>query len=299
MEGLAAHRRLRPHQARLLSGLGSHETEELKAVWSALPDPERMNLLAMLRRMAEQDALVDFDAVYEMAMEDPNADLRRLAVAAAENNRSPRLLERLLELCARDPDEMVRGAAADRLGAFAYEAEVGEFSETEAREIEQVLLDRVRSETESQSVQAAAMASAGYLSTEAVREEVRRALARPGLRVAAVRAMGRNCDPVWTEVLVEQMGSDEVAVRREAAEAAADYEGCLEALSDLVDDPDLSVRLAAISSLGKMGGAEARDVLVYCYESSDPAIKQAATEALQEIEETEDPLGSLGYEEDE
>jgi len=295
LEGLATHRRLRPHQTKLLSGLGSAELEELRSVWARLPDPERMTLLATLRHQSEEDALVDFDAVFEMAMGDPNADLRRLAVGAVENSRSTRLLPRLLDLCAHDPDEMVRGAAAERLAGFAYEAEVGQFSEREAREIETVLLQRASSETETLMVRAAALASAGYFSTEAVRDEVRRALTRPGLRVAAVRAIGRNCDPMWTETLAEQMGSGDAAVRREAAVAAADYEGCIEALSELVDDPDMSVRLAAISSLGKLGGPEARDVLVYCYESSDPAIKKAATDALREIDEEEDPLGSVGY----
>ena len=44
---------------------------------------------------------------------------------------------------------------------------------------------------------------------------------------------------------------------------------------------------------GSIGGPEARDVLVYCYESEDPEIREAASRALQAIEETEDPLGSV------
>lgn len=294
LNALAAHERVRPSQTKLLSGLGSRESGRLAAVWSGLPDPERLRLLATLRRQAEEDHLLDFGAVYQMAMSDPNADLRRLAIIASAQEERPQLLPRLLELCDRDPDEMVREAAAERLAAFAYEAEVGGLPESQGREIERVLLKRVQSETEAPNVRAAALASVGYFSTESVRAEVRRALTRDSLRIAALRAIGRNCDPIWTSELVQQMGNADPAVRREAAEAAADYEDTVAALSDLVDDPDLSVRLAAISSLGTIGGPQAYEVLVYCYESHDPAIKKAATEAIREIEADEDPMGTVG-----
>ncbi|HZK67451.1 MAG TPA: HEAT repeat domain-containing protein, partial [Chloroflexota bacterium] len=109
-------------------------------------------------------------------------------------------------------------------------------------------------------------------------------------------------DPMWTPVLIEQMGSPNAAVRREAAEAAADYEDSVSALSELVDDPDRSVRLASIASLGTLAVPEARDVLVYCFESADPEIREAASRALQASDEPEAPLGSVDlgqYEEEE
>ncbi len=298
LEALAAHRRLTGNQTKLLTDLGREQLEQLKSVWSGLPDPERMNLLATLRRQAEEDSLVDFDAIYQMAMEDPNGDVRRLAIGASIDDDSPELLAKLLRLCVHDPDETVRAAAAERLGGFALEAELGDLSEEEAREIHRVLLDRAQSETEETRVRAAALASVGYFSTEEVRAEIRRALTRSGLRLAAIQAIGRNIDPVWIDTLTQEMGSEDPAVRREAAMAAADYEDSVGALADLVDDPDTSVRLAAIASLGQIGGPEARDTLVYCYESSDPVIREAATNALAEIEATEDPLGALGRDDD-
>ncbi len=300
LESMAGHQQVKPAQARLLSGLGSREVERLVAVWPALADAERLNLLATLRRLAESDVLLDFDAVYEMAMDDPNADVRRLAIMGSLDDERPGTLARLLHLCGSDPDEMVRWAAADRLSGFAYSAEVGKLPEESGREIEEVLLGRVQSETEGTAVRAAALASVGYLSTEPVRAEIRRALTREGLRISAIRAIGHNCDPIWTGELIQQMGSPEASVRREAAVAAADYEGTVGTLADLVDDSDTSVRMAAIASLGKIGGPEAREVLVYCYESQDPDIRHAAAKAMRQMEETEDPLGTVGvdWEED-
>ncbi len=298
LEALAAHERPKLNQTKHLSDLSREQIQELKSVWSALPDPERMNLLATLRRQAEEELLVDFDAIYEMALDDPNADVRRLAIGASVDDESPALMAKLLDLCVHDPDEMVRGAAAERLGGFALQAELGNLSEEDSREIQKALLDRAQSETEGLSVRAAALASVGYFSAEPVRAEIRRAITRSGLRLAAIRAIGRNIDPIWTSTLTEQMGSEDSAVRREAALASADYEGTVGTLADLVDDPDTSVRLAAISSLGQIGGAEARDALIYCYESSDPVIREAATNALAEIEAAENPLGTVGPDDD-
>ncbi len=296
IEALVAHQRLRPSQIRQLSGLASEQLRQLRGVWATLPDPERMNLLASLRRHAEEDSLTDFDAIYQAAMDDRNGDVRRVAVSAVLGDRDVGVLTKMLELCASDPEEIVRATAAERLGGFAYEAEVGTLPRETAAQIEKVLLERVQSETEAPNVRARALASVGYLSTDAVKREIRRAMTRESLRIAAIRAIGRNLDPEWTDLLTEQMASDDPAIRQEAAEAAADYEDTVDALTDLVDDPVVAVRLAAISSLGKIGSAEAKDALIYCFESNDPVIKKAATAALHEIEATEDPLGTAGPE---
>ena len=298
LNALAAHQRLKRSQTKQFSDLSPKQLEQFKTVWNSLPDPERINILATLKKHAEEDMLVDFDAIYEMAIEDANADVRRVAIGASVDDQSPELLSLLLKHCANDPEAIVRQAAAERLGGFAYEAEVGTLPEEDARRIESALLERVQSETEEKAVRGAALSSVGYFSTERVRVEIQRALARPELRISAVRAIGRNIDPIWNRTLEEQMGSEDPAIRREAAEAAANYEDTVETLANLVDDPELAVRLAAIRSLGEIGGAEAHDVLIYCYESSDPTMRAAAADALAEMEAAEDPLGSLANSQD-
>ena len=125
LAALAAHDKLKRSQIKQLSGLSSTQVRRLKATWESMPDPERMHLLATLRKTAEDDTLVDFDSVYSMAMDDPNADIRRVAIVSVNESTSESIMERLLELCSHDPEDLVRSAAAERLGSFAYEAEVG------------------------------------------------------------------------------------------------------------------------------------------------------------------------------
>ncbi len=294
LNALAAHERLKRTQTRQLSDLDLQQVEQFSAVWSSLPDPERISLLATLKRHAEEDALPDFSALYELATEDPNADVRRVAIGASVDDQSLQLLTRLLQLTSSDPEAMVRRAAAERLGGFAYDAEVGILPPECVQQIQTVLLERIQSETEELGVRSAALASVGYFSTEEVRSEIRRALTRSGLKIPALRAIGRNIDPIWTDTLTQGMASEDPDIRREAAEAAADYEGTVDALADLVDDPEISVRLTAIASLGQIGSPEARDILVYCYESENPAIKEAAAEALEAIDTEDNPLGNTG-----
>jgi HEAT repeat protein len=287
LQALRERRPLTGVQVKSLSGLASSQIALLRSTWLGLSDRERLGTLATLLRQASTNPLLDFDAVFLMAMDDPNSSVRRVAAGAAMDSENPDILERLLMLASDDPDETVRGAAADRLGSFASEAEVGKLSGDDRSRIEQTLLARVRSDSESWPVRAAALASAGFLSTESVRVEVQRGLAHPALRISAIRAIARNLDPTWTGPLVEQMRSDDPAVRLEAATAASEYEDTVDALGQLVDDPDEGVRLAAIASLGRIGGPDAYDLLVYCHESSDPAIREAAARAMEEGDEDE------------
>jgi HEAT repeat protein len=56
----------------------------------------------------------------------------------------------------------------------------------------------------------------------------------------------------------------------------------------------MAVQLAAISSLGSVGGALASQALHKCLESEDEAVEEAANEALRQIEFDEGPL-SLSF----
>ena len=56
------------------------------------------------------------------------------------------------------------------------------------------------------------------------------------------------------------------------------------------EDDDIDVRMAAIQALGKIGRLSARECLKLCLESHNDAVKQAAEEALQNIDASDDPL---------
>ena len=61
-------------------------------------------------------------------------------------------------------------------------------------------------------------------------------------------------------------------------------------LTELIDDPAVSVRLAAIEALGEIGGEEARVALVYALEDKREVIREAAQAALEELDFFDEPL---------
>ena len=107
------------------------------------------------------------------------------------------------------------------------------------------------------------------------------------MRISAVFAMGRSADPVWRELVVGELESPNPEMRYEAARACGELEisDALSTLIDLVEtDPDPEVQEMAIWALGRIGGKEARRVLEACCESENEALRQAAEEALDELD---------------
>jgi HEAT repeat protein len=85
-------------------------------------------------------------------------------------------------------------------------------------------------------------------------------------------------------------------MRHAAAFAAGEIgdEGAIDHLKRMaVLDPDREVQLAAIHSLGEIGGSPAKVALKAILFEGDEALEDAVQEALQEIEFNEDPMGTL------
>lgn len=59
---------------------------------------------------------------------------------------------------------------------------------------------------------------------------------------------------------------------------------------ELVNDPDTDVQLAAIQTLGKIGGTETKECLEHCLNNPSDVIRQAAEQALHGLEVAEAPF---------
>jgi HEAT repeat protein len=120
----------------------------------------------------------------------------------------------------------------------------------------------------------------------------------PKMRVSAVFAMGRSADEKWGDKVLAELDQDDAEMRYEAARACGELHliEAILSLSRMVVDPDLEVRLAAIGALGRIGGAEARRVLQICSEEGDEALRDAAEEALDELDFMQESLDFPLYE---
>jgi HEAT repeat protein len=106
-------------------------------------------------------------------------------------------------------------------------------------------------------------------------------------------AMGRSSNTKWLTTVLKELGNDDEGVRYEAATAVGllGDETVAPHLIGLIKDEDVQVQVAALTSLGTIGGQLAKRAIQQVLSSGDEALEEAATAALRAIEFDEDPLG--------
>src|SRR6476659_3371978 len=106
-----------------LSDLSSEDRAAFRQAWPALPADRRRQIVKMLTTMAEDNIELYFRPVFLVALEDEDADVRLAAIEGLFEDNSTLVLDMLMDILGRDPDEAVREAAASSLGRFTYLAQ--------------------------------------------------------------------------------------------------------------------------------------------------------------------------------
>jgi len=245
-----------------LSNLERSEAEQVWAVWSELPVATRRKMAQMMVEIAESDFEVNFDEVFRLVLEDPDATVRLAAVDGLWENEDFRLVPVLANVLLNDPAAEVRAAAATSLGRFMLSGESLAYSG------ESVVIDLIR---------------AAYWHPD------------ERMRISAVFAMGRSADDRWAPEVLRELHNPSPQMRYEAARACGELElaDAVPALLELIEDVDAEVQEAAIWALGQIGGDEARQALDACRHSDNEALRGAAREALRELEFRHGDLGAF------
>lgn len=276
-------------ELRVLAGLGP---ESLKAFWQAwrlYPAERRLEIVQSLDELGEDNVDLDFRPVLQACLSDADPQVRAAAVAGLWEDESEGTMDRLIALL-DDEAGVVRAAAAVALAPFAYRAELGELTATGGQRVQAALLRTTIDPEQPLEARRRAIEGLGYFAgSKEAQAEIGRAYAHSELsmRESAVLAMGRSMRPTWFPYIERELKSPSPALRYEAARAVGELgeEGrpLLPTLVPLVDDDDGEISLAAIWSLGQVGGPSARRLLERLARSKDDARRQAATEALEEL----------------
>jgi HEAT repeat protein len=281
-----------------LSDLGSSERADFRENWPSLPIDRRRFIVHELVQIAEDNIDLDFRHVFLVALEDRDPEVRTTAVEGLYEDESRLLLGRLLDMLRRDPDDGVREAVARALGRFTYLAQCTDKLGASGDILRQALLDAATNLDEDTDVRRRAIEALGYyIGDPQVEALIAEAYEGGGVRAeSALFAMGRSLDERWQQVVLDELESSRPAMRYEAARAAGEMTlaEALPFLTRLVGDRDTEVRLAAIWSLGQIGGKPAREALQKALQSKEPAIREAAQEAMDEIAFNADPLSVRG-----
>ncbi len=280
---------LSKHGLTILSDLDTERAAIFASAWRYILCERRRDIVAALVELAEDNIELDFRQVLLVCLDDPDAEVRAMAVGGLwEDDRLP-TMRRVLGL-AHDTSGAVRAAAMLFLGRAAYRVEMGELPEEDAHAVCATLLEVVADPEQPLDVRRRAVEGLGYLSNSAeAQATIGRAYAHAEqlMRESALVAMGRSMHPTWFPYIQRELHSPSPALRYEAARAVGELgeEGreLQGGLLPLIDDDDSEVAQAAIWALGQTGGPQARRVLQRLVRSKDAVRSQAAEEALQEI----------------
>ena len=274
-----------------LSDLEAAELEMLKEVWEQVPDWRRKALLEDVETLGAANYRLSFENLARFTILDSLAEVRLPSIRTLSEYEATDLIELYRQALSQDSDALVRAAAATALSHYVYLGEIEELPSELLREIEQDLIEVIRSE-DAKLVRRRALEALSFSAREEVTEFISTAYdsADKEWIVSAVFAMGRSANEKWAPQVLENLENHFPAIRAEAARAAGELElhAAVPQLLEMLDDHDSDVRAASTWSLSQIGGEGVQEALEVMYEQTDDQEEAELIEAaLENLEFTE------------
>ena len=277
-----------------LSDLAPAELGHFAKSWSKIGVDRRRHVIDCMVVTAEENADLDFCSVIKVCLKDPDDQVRQRAIEGLWEVEDRSLILSLVGVLKSDGSGEVRAAAAMALGKFAVLAQDGKVLSKDGDEVRESLLQVLENESEWLGVRRRALESAAPFDMAPIHKYIQWAYDSEDvdLKCSSLYAMGKTGNSNWLPVLYRELQSSLPPMRYEAATACGeiDEEEAAPHLVSLIQDDDLQVQLAAIGALGKIGGSLSKKAIRHCLKMGDPVLEDAAREALEAIQATEDPL---------
>lgn len=269
-----------------LSDMQDEEWAAFVAGWTAVPDERRHALMRHLADIAEDNFLVDFTPIFAHNFQDALPEVRVAALDGLWDSTDLQLIAPITLLMQEDPAEEVRAAAAGALGHYVLLAEWGQLPERFLPGLIDTLLaeyDKVETAVSIRRVLLEGLGAANHPRVNTLIEEAYES-GDQSLQMSAVFAMGNTADRRWTVTVLGEMESPYEDMRAEAARAAGTIGNSdfVPQLAELAYDEDLAVRVAAVTSLGQIGGDEVQRILANMLD--DPEVEEV-DEVFEVVEE--------------
>ncbi len=287
--------------AEIASGDGAVSSEHLRALsepddgtvasfvalWPRIPAQRRRDVLARLEQLAADDATLDLHRIHLSALRDEDAATRILAVRGLWEEDKVEYMHLLIEQVRDDPEETVRAAVADVLGQWVIAGEFGVLSDDDIDTLSSTLREAIEDIEEEEEVRGRALEALGAYSHESAAEAIGEAYEAGSqrMRLAALRAMGRNAADEWLPVLLYNFDDEDQEIRAAAALATGQLllESAIDPLTELLEDDHREVQMAAIEALGEIAGDDAERVLTAILGRPEDHLVAAASAALNGV----------------
>ena len=270
-----------------LSDLDSRGLDQFSTCWQSLSLMRRRTLLATLGQQADEHVELFFDNINELALNDPDPTIRKIAISNLWESTDLSLLNPYLATLKEDDSDEVRAAAANALGSFILLAELGDAPENMSNEIVDSLLATIHS-TAPLVLHCSCVESLGYSSRSDAQATIADAYnsGDEALIQSALLAMGRSANPVWRPEILQELQHPSPQVRGEAARASGELElhDAVQPLVELLEDVSGEVARVSIWSLGQIGGDAAKAALLE-FQASEPdqGVSESVNEALEHL----------------
>jgi HEAT repeat protein len=270
-----------------LSDLPPADLEHLQSLWGAVETDRRRTLIVALLETAEHHIDACFSDVFRWLLSDEDPWVRAKAIEGLWEEDDVRLIGPFIHCLQHDQSPEVRAIAALSLGRFILMGELEQIPSTVGSQVESALLTALTENEANPQVRRRLLEALAYSSHRRVPDLILAAYHDDDedMQMSAVFAMGRSADLRWRHIVLAELRGSSNAMRFEAARASGDLElaEAMPALIELLDEDDVELRNAAVWSLGRIGGPEARRALRRCCQSDDEDLKDAAEDALAEL----------------
>jgi HEAT repeat protein len=199
-----------------------------------------------------------------------DASVREAAVSALNCVMPPAMSKRIIPLL-HDPDPNVRESAVKIAGYFGYPEAASALVQLSRDSNERVRSAAIEHLPFVEDQRAA------HILGEAIKEET------PNVRAAAARALGNMDAPEIVAQLIDGLSDEDVWVRYFSARALGRRrsEESVEALEKVIEKEKFNhVRIAALDSLGQIGGPRIAPIVSRLVRDDDPDVAHAAQAAL-------------------
>ena len=275
-----------------LSRLTGPEASEFGQLWLEWSSERVLDIVERMVSLCEDQPDVEFEVIYKQGLKHPNPTVRIASLKGLEESEDRALVIQLGKILKSDPVAEVRAAAAIPLAHLSIMAEAGKLSARYREVLEDALYGVMENEREIQEVKLKAMEAVSVFAAERLTSHIELAWSSGDLnaRQSSLFAMGRTSDPKWIEYVIPDLEHDAASVRYEAAIAMGELgdEHHLRVMDAPLDDEDLTVQLAAISAVERIGGDAAKAKLELKLTSPEPQVVELVQQALQTMKDEED-----------
>jgi HEAT repeat protein len=249
-----------------LSDLRPEQAQTFFNTWQTLPDVLRTRTARQFVDTAESNFEFHYDQLGLTLLQDPLPAIRKAGVELLWENEEPAVLRTLLTVLDQETNDAVKAELLNAVGRFLLLGEFDAISQQAADRAQQAALNLWNTPTESVLVRRRALEALSNRTSDNLRQMIRSAYQSNlhDMRVSAVYAMGRSCDPHWTDAILEELNSTDPELQYEAVRASGqiELEDALPELARLAaQSDDRELQEVSIWALGEIGGGVASKYL--------------------------------------